>query len=96
MFIAIFPKSSDRSNSCIIAFSNVKARYYSAMVPAFEKLFDSQDNKLLFGEYLRNLSILKQRVQEYQALGYHDPELNHLSGAEQKLLGMIGMILRSP
>ena len=63
--------------------------YYSAMVPAFEKLFDSQDNKMLFGEYLRNLSTLKQRVQEYQALGYHDPDLNHLSGAEQKLLGMI-------
>ena len=63
--------------------------YYSAMVPAFEKLFDNLDNKMLLGEYLRNLRTLKQRVQEYQALGYHDPELNHLTETEQKLLEMI-------
>ena len=62
--------------------------YYSAMVPAFEKLFNSQDNKLLFGEYLRNLSTLKQRVQEYQALGYHDSQAGHLTQMEQKVLEM--------
>ena len=63
--------------------------YYSAMVPAFEKLFGSMDNKLLFGEYLRNLSTLKQRVQEYQALGYHDSQAGHLTQMEQKALEMI-------
>lgn len=59
------------------------------MLPAFEKLFDTLDNKMLLGEFLRNLSTLKQRVQGYQALGYHDTELNHLTETEQKLLRMI-------